>query len=241
MLAQNLWRSETLQSITMIDNNPKKIYWLCWTHDLVFSILLVLLLVSGHEGAGSLSWSVRLRNLFLSSPPSSVAMTDNNFGIYVVAFMLIWTSTVLIFVLVRLLRGFHRIDFILLSFTGFVAMAGYPIVSLYSRTVQAPFMTVELLLAIGCFTLWAWRKWPVSAPLTTLLLIVHFSLWASFSTFPFLCCLYLWPGWVWNWGGNIGAKMRLVYPLLSLCSALLWTIAARQAGKIRSLHEQETS
>jgi hypothetical protein len=166
---------------------------------------------------------------------------DDSYGIYVAAFVLIWTSAILIFVLMRLLHRFYRIDHILFGFTGFVAIAGYPIVSFYSRSVQVPFMITELLLAIVCFTLWAMRKWPVSAHLNTPLLVVDFSLWASFSSFPYLCCLYLWPGWVWNWGGSIGAKMRLVYPLLSLCSALLWTISSRQVEKVRFLHEQETA
>ena|SRR6266550_1040228 len=117
----------------MTNNYPQRTYWLCWGHDLVFSILLALLVVSGHEGGGSLSWSIRLRNLFFSSPPSSEARMDNSYRIYVGAFILIWTSTILIFALVRLLRRFYRIDFALHSFTGFVAIAGYPIVSLYSR------------------------------------------------------------------------------------------------------------
>jgi hypothetical protein len=223
----------------MNNKRPSAKNWISWGNDFAFSILLGILVVSEHENRlGFLRWSVRLRNLYLSHP-SGEARMDNGYSLYVGAFFLIWTSVILIFVLVRLLRRSNRFDHLLLIVIGFVAVAGYPIVSLYLHSVRAPFMIVELLLAIVCCGLWIERKWPVSGYLNGLLLIVHFSLWASFSSFPYLCCLYLWPGWVWSWGSSAGAKMRIVYPLLSMCSAMLWVMSARQV-EARSRGEQRT-
>jgi hypothetical protein len=209
-------------------------------HDLFFSTYLVLLVVAAHESSGLLQWSGKLHVYYASHyRPDLRVLTDDGYRLYVVAFLLIWVSAAAIFVFLRLLSRFSFAKVVLRTVTGVVAVAGYPLACLYSGNARVFYMVVELGVVTICVLLWAHRKWPVSAPLSIFLLLLHFSLWASLSKFPYLCCLYLWPGWVWNWGGNFGVRMRLVYPLLGLCLALFWTIIVRQAEGAQIRHSQE--
>lgn len=50
------------------------------------------------------------------------------------------------------------------------------------------------------------------------------------SRFLYLWCLFLWLGWTWRRGSNIGNKVRLVHPLFSCYSTLLLAAYFRQSS-----------
>jgi hypothetical protein len=155
---------------------------------------------------------------------------DDGYALYVVAFFLIWASAAALFICLRLLDRFSLTKVVLRFLAAFVAVVGFPLASLYSGEGRMPFLEVELVVAAVCLGIWTYQKWRLSGHLNLFLLFLHFLLWALFSKFPYLCCLYLWPDWIWRWGATFGDKMRFVYPLLGFCSTLIWAAHFRAPG-----------
>jgi len=202
------------------DINDSGNFQVRWILDMLFSFYSALLIVTSHE-ASSLHWSISLRHHFASrfgpEPP------DDGYQIYVVAFCLIWASALAIFLCLRFASRFAFGRTVLGPIIPVIAVAGFPLASLYSGNGRMPFLEIELAI-LGVFVaFWAFGKRLVALPTTIFILTLHFALWAWLSKFPYLCCLYLWPGWIWSSGSAFGARMRLVYPILGWCVVALCT------------------
>jgi len=61
-----------------------------------------------------------------------------------------------------------------------VAVAGFPLTVICASLGYAYMFLPgpELLIAALCFFLWAYRKWPLSAPLNVLLVVFHYTVWS---------------------------------------------------------------
>lgn len=216
----------------------KRPAYLAWLYDLSFSFYSTVLIVTTHEDSG-LRWSVKLQILYASHYHHGVRiLTDEGYQLRIIAFLLIWTSVAVALLCVRSLTSLSAARVALNTLAGLIAVAGYPVASLYARNGRILFLEVELGIAILCMFLWAHGRWSVSGPLNIFLLILHFSLWAWFSRFPYECCLYLWPGWIWKWRSSTGETMRLVYPVLGFYCTLVWAAYLRQSEAIGQSHER---
>ena len=214
----------------MSERADRKPEYLRWLLELFLSIYFAVLAVTLHEGTG-FRWSAKLHIYYASHyRPDLRILTDDGYRLYVVAFLLVWALAAAIFLCLRISARFSFTRVALRTLAGLIAIAGYPVASLYYGTGRMLFLDVELILAGSLIVLWAYRKWLVSKPLSVFLLVLHFALWALFGKFPgVLCCLMLWPGWIWNWSANSGDKVRLIYPLLGFCTTLLWAAYFRQS------------
>jgi hypothetical protein len=204
--------------------------YLWWSHELLFSINLALLIMVLHEGSmGGHSWSWRLLHFYDSYRHPDVDFRyafDRESQAYAMAFLLQWLLAAATFLSLRLLARFSLTKVVLRTFAGLVALAAYPLMCLCFGDGRILFLEVELAIAIVCLVLFAYQKWPVSAPLNAFLLVLHFAIWTWFPGFPeFACCFLFWPARTWVHGN----ELRLVYPLLGFCSTLLWAAYFRQS------------
>ena len=192
-------------------------------HELLCAVFSAILIVTVHEGSG-FRWVTRLWLYYASHyRPELLIPMDEVYRLYVIAFALVWGLATEVFICLRMLARFSFTRNLLRTLGGAIAVAGYPLASLYYGEGRILFLEVELAILAVCVVLWAYRRWPVSWPFSIFLLVVHFTLWARFSGFPgVLCCLMFWPGWIWNWSPNSNEKLRLLYPILGFCSTLVW-------------------
>jgi|GEM_PF-2503698 hypothetical protein len=208
---------------------------LSWLLQLLSSIYLAVLVVTGHESATA-SWSLRLRMFYASHFGAGARiMTDEGYQLYEITFFLCWGLTAVVFLFVRGLERFPAgggpaAKRLANLSVGVLAVAGYPIASLYAGNARVPFMQVELAIAVLCVFLSSHRKWPISPTLSLFLLASHFLVWTWFSSFPYLCCLYIWPGWIWNWPTETGPVMRLAFPVYGFCLSVFWARCLNQVA-----------
>lgn len=192
-----------------------------WSFELVFSIYLAALIVSVNRMVATYSLSLRLRSLYLSyRSPHSSAGIDDQAGIRLTSFLLVWLLVVAFFTTFHLLADLKSARGALCLLTGIIAIAGFPVAHMYSGHPAMFFFKAELILSIGCITLYALGRWPVSNPLTMFLLVVHFGLWtwAVWDSFS-LGLDMLAPAWdTWY----VSKHTALTYGSLAFCCILLW-------------------
>jgi hypothetical protein len=146
--------------------------------ELLFSIYFPFLLVSMDETKGGVAWSTKLL-IFYKSHQASSGRPMEDYRSDIITFLLIWVSAVLIFCCVHLLGKLGIGKGFFFAVSGTVALAGYPLFLVYPSHRQLPFMYVELGITLVCGALAAMRIWPVSTPLSILLLLMHYALWSS--------------------------------------------------------------
>jgi hypothetical protein len=83
------------------------------------------------------------------------------------------------FLMLRLMRQSKLNRSILRMFAPAIAVFGFPLACLYSGTSHMLFLMVELVIVAIGLLLYVRRKWPVSAPLNILLLVLHFMFWSA--------------------------------------------------------------
>lgn len=203
--------------------NTKKSNYVEWLSEIAISLYCALLIVTTHEEP-AFRWSEKLLTYWPShSGHASGLLTDDGYGKYVTAFILVWVVTVMLFLCVRILVFFPVSKTFLFNITGVIAIAGYPVSSLKHHNGQFPFMWAELVILIACAILWLIKIWQPSTPLRIAMLVFHFSLWGWISKFPATaCCIVFWPGWVSSWSSEAGIRARLFLPFLGFSISFLW-------------------
>lgn len=195
-------------------------------HEIVFAIYFPLLIVWTNAQTARIPWVVRLQ-LLIASYHRLHSPLDPELRL---AIGLLWgLLAAIIFLCLRTLSRLSFTDFFLRTFAGMAAVAGFPLAYLYSYGYSA-WVAPEVVAVVACAFLYLYRRWPLSAPWSISLLVVHFGLWTlvawdSASRGPGL--YLLWPGsdyWIWT-------RMHpdLIYPLLGLCSTLLWAAYVRHS------------
>jgi hypothetical protein len=212
------------KTIEMIHFGRNKLHLLFQS---VLSLYIALLVVSVHESAHALSWSVRLRNFYVSRYlPQLGRLMDDNYRVQVATFVLVWVLAALIFL--SLLSG-SRLRFLssgMELFGGICALLALPIGCFYQGHTQL-FLEVELVAAFVGLLLWTYGKTLTSTWLNVVLVALHFGLWTIFCSHQsFGGWILLWPGWHWAWG--IYDLAWIAYPLLGVCSMMLWGICLRR-------------
>jgi len=203
-------------------------------YELLFSIYLPFLIVSAHEGEAGGRWAIRLIHwgVLHGYLHQNVGMEDNR--IFFADFLLVWLSAILIFLLLRLFARFSITHVVLRSLAGLVAVAGFPLASMYVRSGRMLSPEAALLLAGVCLVLflWAYRKWRVPMLLNIFLLLLYFAVWATPLTggtsLEGASWILIWPG-LWRWVSGFWKYGWLIYPLLGFCSTLFWAAYFRQS------------
>lgn len=209
----------------MIDGVPQSRKRALLLHQIAFSIYFPLLLITAdavrsiQHPAGK-SWVDDLQWLIAGAwhAPS-----------YRFAFCLLWaTSTITLFLCLRMLVRLSFSDVFLRTFAGIIAVAGFPLTVVYISFpgylhmlgsfprallyVFAPhrWLAVEVIASLACSFLFLFLKWPSKALWGLLLLCLHFA--------------------IWTWFVLIGDERSLiVFPPLSFLASLAWGLYVRQA------------
>jgi|HubBroStandDraft_4_1064222.scaffolds.fasta_scaffold226557_1 hypothetical protein len=207
--------------------SPKPKY-LRWLSEFLFTSYVAFLVVALGSQSPS-HWPVRLQ-IFIASHgfPNARVLTDEGFSYYSMLFFLVWGGAITLFLCLRFASRFALGRTTLGIIVPVITIVGFPVASLYAGNGRMPFLEIELLIVGVCVALWARGRWLVSLTTGIFILTLHFALWAWFSRFfPYLCCLYLWPGWIWRSSAAFADKMRVVYPVLGWCAIVSWATQFR--------------
>lgn len=194
-------------------------------HELLFSVYSAFLIVSAHEG-GPQRWAIGLlsygaRHGFIAA---SHAMED--YRVDWVDFSLIWLSAILIFTLLRLFACQPFTELVLRGLAGIVAISGFPLACLYQQNARLFTLEAGLVISGSFLVVWLYCKRPVPRVLVIILAILYFALWTAYGGYRLVGGSFLlWPGW--SWTRDAWKRTWLAYPLLGLCSTLLWAEYAR--------------
>jgi len=193
-----------------ITRNPRYLL-----HEVFLSMYSSFLFVWSKESR-PFAWSTRYLYFW---HPHAVSLSRIDFLVFYLELFLF--LAVAIFLCLRLFRRFSLARVLLRAIAGVVAIAGFPAVCVYRQGLPLFFFDVEFVLAAVCFLLWADRKWPVPAPLSVFLLILHYAFWSFFGAGIHLA------GWRWTWG--IWDYAWFVYPALGFTYTLVWAAYFRHS------------
>jgi len=187
----------------------------------VLSVHVALLVVSVHESAYPLSWSIRMRNFYVSHyHPQLGRPMDDNYRVQIATFVLVWALIATIFLCLFSASRLRFLNSGTKLFGGICALLALPIGCLFQGHIQV-FLEVELVAAFVGLLLWTYEKALTATWLSIVLLMLHFGVWTVFCSYhSFRGLAVLWPGWHWAWGINDLAWF--VYPFLGFCSSMLW-------------------
>lgn len=196
-------------------------------HEVAFSIYFPLLLITANTMASAQhpetnSWADKLYTLTIGDKQSQPDGHAHRF-----AFFLLWGAAALVlFLCVRTLSGLSFTDFLLRTFAGVVAVAGFPLVSGYLTFrgylhmlgsfprallyAYAPhnWLAVEVTASLVCVFIYAFGKWNRRTRWGLLLLALHFG--------------------VWTW--LIRDLPIAICPLLGFPASVAWALYARQGA-----------
>lgn len=157
------------------------------------------------------AWTLPTRYLYVWTP-HAVSIGRVNFVLTYAVLFLIPAAVVL--VSLRVAEHFRMTFTGVRILTGFIALAGFPLVCLYA--LPRTFALSELGISVVALILWAQERWPVSDGLNIVLLVSHHSFWLLFcvsllgrATRP----IALWSEWDY---------LVFVYPTFGLFYSLLW-------------------
>ena len=187
---------------------------------LIFAVYSSLLFAFAVESRPPYSWSAQGRYLYFWHP-HAVSLSRTDFIFFYGELLLI--PAFAIFVCLKLIGRRPLARPVLRTIWGIVAVSGLPVACLYAGGRPFFFAVIELAIAASCFLLWAYRKWPVSAPLSVFLLILHYAFWFLFSVVRTGLVIRPWARWgVWDY-------MLVVFPALGFAYSLVWAVHFRQS------------
>lgn len=226
----------TGRALSVMNTLPtKKWRLLC---EFMTSVYCAVLLVAADRMGSQSSWVLRMRRVYLSFRFGTTSMgIDDNAGMRLTSFLLVWLVAVLIFSVFWLLHKlrFARIATSLLA--GGVALLGLPLANLYSGQKVMFFLLFELMVCCTLVVLYSFGKWMLSPFPSFILLFLHYVLWTfviwqSFS----LDFLVAWPEWdhyIYH-----GKNVQLVYAFFGFACAMAWAWMTRsRLGRSRSESE----
>jgi|ERR1700722_11988671 len=195
---------------------------------LLSSLYIATLIVSVNGQTKGFSWAIRLRSLYLSHYRHHIEKSlDDSHGVFLVAFLLVWSLTLVALLSQRALATFPKGKKVLLPFIGIVSISGYPIAVLYVANGGLLFLQLEAVVGVIFALLYLYRGWPTALSLSIILLTLHFALWSwgfQYSTWP--GWILFWPGWSWVW--RSGKWSSLVYPLIGFSSSMTWILSVKR-------------
>lgn len=157
------------------------------------------------------AWDLPHRYFYMWHPKSPSISLDGFLLTYVVFFLI---PAIAVFVSVVAVEHFRSTLKALRVFTGFIAVAGFPLVCLYA--LPRIFGACELLVSICVLILWTRERWPVSDGFNVVLLILHFAFWLSFCVSLLGLALRQTSSWgLWDY-------LVFVYPTVGLAYSLMW-------------------
>ena len=224
----------TNESIRFHVNGPIR-----WFHELIFSIYFPFLVISAHEREVGGRWAIGIVRWGISHGYlHDYGLMLEDYRVDVADVLLIWFSILMFYLIVRLTSKLSISRILLRYVAGALAVAGYPLTLIYTLRHSMPFLYVELAIAAACFVLWSKHRWPVSTPLNITLVILHYAFWASLGGGRSFGAglLLLWPSWYRSWKMTIFPISYTwgIYPLMGLCSTLLWACFFRMSNVRRA-------
>jgi hypothetical protein len=198
----------------MIHRNPK---YLGRVHELLFSAYFSLLFV-GMEESRPFAWTTRGRFLYFWHP-HAVGLRLTDFLLFYLELFLI--PAVAMFLCLLVMRRFSFTRALLRRIGGILAVAGFPLVCMYSRGTDVLLLEVSLPMSAICFVLWVYGKWPVSTPVNICLLVLYYTLCVLFSGGPHSSN--------WGWARGIWEYLYFVYPTVGFCYTIVWAAYFRQS------------
>jgi hypothetical protein len=197
---------------------------------LFFSVYFSIVLFSAEEERGS-SWASTLRSFYVSHRyPGAIQGIDDPHGERQVSFLLAWFLVAGIFVLLLVCSQQLKTTRFLFLVEGAVILCGLPAALAYTGNGSLAYLGILLTLSIAWVFLCVYGKWPVPflVSLSFMGLLFFFSSWlgwVSANTFP-LGIYLVWPRLDWIFGNWEG--MKLIYPLMGFCSAVIWAFCIKQ-------------
>jgi hypothetical protein len=148
-----------------------------------------------------------------------------------------------VFLLLRLLAWFSPTRAFLHTLAGTFAIAGFPLFAscfpydfLQSDVLRSRFaigfywLFLELAFVLVCGFLYYSRKWPIPAPLSILLLLLHFGLWAWVTaSYVSLFCETRYYGFG-SFAFYISTFFYFGFPVLGFLSSLAWGVYIKSSG-----------
>lgn len=188
-------------------------------HEVLFSAYFSLLFLWAEESR-PFPWSVQGRYIRFWHP-HAVSLGLIDFLLFYLALFLIPAAGM--FVCLLVIKRLSLTHVLLRPVGGLLAIAGLPLVnfSLSRRYPTLVPLAVALMLPAICFVLWAYRKWPVSNPVTVFLLVMYYVVCSLFGGGP--------DSVNWRWAEGIWEYLWFVYPTAGLCYTLVWAAYFKQS------------
>ena len=208
----------------MISQNPR---FFGWVHTTLLSIYTSLLFVWVEESR-PFAWSTQGRYLYFWHP-HGVSLGASDFLFFYLELFFIPAGAIFLCLLVLKRSPSARV--LLRPIGGAVAIAGFPLVCLYRQGPAFFFLEASLVFAGACLFLWAYQKWPVSTPVSVVLLMLYDSLCAFFRGMAVPAN--------WKVTQEIWGDAWLVYPAVGFCYTLGWAAYFRHSDLRRQDGERQ--
>src|SRR5258706_8953490 len=226
---------------------PGSSRWQRWAHEYAFSLNLAWIIV----------WVERVRSKTLGGPVLAHFVSKlvggayqlvSPIGGFTILEQLVWSFGValILFALLRSLSSFNVAN-VLRPIAGAVSIAALPIATLFlglsypdcCSWVAKVMLTLEVAFALICATVFYLRKPWIRSPLMTVVIALHFTLWAwaTSSYFNFLDFSALSTSeYYHSWGRTvsvlgIGTIFHFGLPAFGLLASLSWVRYARHASE----------
>jgi len=164
----------------MSQTADRKQPYLRWLHEVLFSIYCSFVFVLVEESR-PYAWSTRLRYYYFWHP-HAVGLRRIDIDLFYVELFLI--PAIAFFVGLRLLSRFSFHQVFMRTMGGAIALAGFPLIPLYRASSPLLILVVTFAIATACSLLWVYGKWPVSTPLTIVLLTLYYGLFTVLGLDP---------------------------------------------------------
>lgn len=188
--------------------------------ELLFAIYCSFLFAFAAESRPPYAWSAGGRYIYLWHP-HAISLTRTDFLLFYAEILLI--PALAIFAGLKLISRFFSVRELLRSICGLIGVFGFPIACLYASGRPYFLAVFELAIAVVCFFLWAYRKWPRSVSLNLLLLALHYGFWLSLSAANIgLVARPLVQWGIWDY-------TLVLLPALGFVNTLLWAYVRRRA------------
>jgi len=231
----------------MNETIPRPIRLLRWTHEYMFSLNLVWIIV-WYERVRTKNLGGRVLAGYVGALVRGAYQLSSPIGGHTILEQLVWSFALatIAFLLLRLLSPSALTNFALRTIAGAAAIAAFPIATLFfgltyptrcAGTLKIE-LAVELIVALICGTFFYLRKGLISGPLMIVILILHFAMWAwvtssyfNFLEFGDLRNSEYYHPWARTLGVlTLGAVFHFGLPVLGLLASVVWSRYVRRSS-----------
>ncbi len=239
--------------MTEIMQKPNR--WLRWTHEYMFSLNLVWIIV-WHEMARTKTFGGRVLAEYVAALVRGAYQLVSPIGGHTILEQLVWSFVLATigFFLLRLLSRFAVTNVALRTIAGAVAIAAFPIASLFFGLTYPSYPTccaeahktglaLEVIVVLICGILFYLGKRLISGPLMIIALVFHFTLWAwvtssyfNFLQFSDLRSSEYYHPWARTLGVlTLGTVFHFGFPAFGLLASLTWVLYVRRPSESSGL------